>query len=281
MTEISTNGDRPRMGQVKAVTSLTNPVVKAIRGLNQKKNRDADNQFMAEGLKLVVDAVEAGWRLDTLVYAQAQAGHERVQKLAAKCKSDGGLVLEVSDAVLIKITRRDNPQSVIGVFQQAWTPLAQIAERPATVWVALEGIKDPGNLGTVIRTADSVGATGVILIGQTCDPFSVEAVRATMGSVFNISLARATPADFVAWCRTWPGQVVGTHLEGSVDYRQIAYQEPMVLFMGNEKSGLPDDLVSVCTDLAKIPMAGKADSLNLAIATGIMLYEMRRKHLTV
>ncbi len=271
--------DRPRLGQVKIITSLANPEVKAIRGLARKKNRDAEGRFMAEGLKLVADAADAGWRLETLVYGHDLADHPLAQKHAAGCKSQGGLVLEVSLPVLRKICQRDNPQSAIGVFHQAWTALDTIDPDRSTVWVALQGIKDPGNLGTVIRTVDSVGASGVILVGETCDPFSLEAVRATMGSVFHVPLSRASAAEFIAWRAGWPGPVIGTHLAGSKDYRQIDYREPMVLVMGNEQSGLPEDLAAACSNLARIPMAGQADSLNLAIATGVMLYEMRRAYL--
>src|SRR5690606_20853022 len=103
-----------------------------------------------------------------------------------------------------------------------WVPLADI--RGQGVWLALEGIKDPGNLGTILRTMDAVGGAGAILIGDTCDPFSVEAVRASMGSIFHVPLARADTAEFLAWRRKWPGTVVGTHLNGAIDYRQCDYR---------------------------------------------------------
>jgi len=148
--------------------------------------------------------------------------------------------------------------------------------------VALDRVRDPGNLGTVIRTADAAGASGVILVGETTDPFSLETVRATMGSVFAMPVARASVEDFIRWQKSAGVKVVATHLAGAVDYRTIDYKsKPVVLLMGNEQSGLPEELAREAGALARIPQAGRADSLNLAIATGIMLFEARRHLLTL
>ncbi|TIW41021.1 MAG: RNA methyltransferase, partial [Mesorhizobium sp.] len=189
----------------------------------------------------------------------------------------GGTVLEVSEKVLAAITRRDNPQMVVGVFAQRVLPLKDIRASDGDVWVALDRVRDPGNLGTVIRTVDAVGAKGVILVGDTTDPFAVETVRATMGSIFAVPVARATPEAFLAWRKGFPGLVAGTHLKGAVDYRSVDFTRgPVLLLMGNEQQGLPDSLAESCDRLLRIPQAGRADSLNLAVATGIMLFEIRR-----
>ncbi|WP_336801404.1 TrmH family RNA methyltransferase [Kaistia sp. MMO-174] len=266
-------------GAVRTITSLTNPTIKDIRGLALPKNRKESGLFVTEGMKLVADAVEENWPIKILVYGAKVADHPVVKRVATTARARGGDVLEVSEAVLSKITRRDNPQMVVGVFEQRLTPKSEVRPGPAGVWVALEGIKDPGNLGTIIRTADAVGAEGVILVGDTVDPFGVEAVRATMGSIFHMKLARMAVDEFKAWRKGWPGIVVGTHLSGKSDYRAVDYDRPVMLFMGNEQSGLPDDLAALCDHLVKIPQAGRADSLNLAIATGVMLYEIRRDKL--
>ena len=274
-------GKGPKPGVVKTVTSLTNPIVKDIRALQQRKFRRETGRFVAEGLKLVTDAVEADWPIEILVHAEKVGAQPQVAQVAARVKARGGLILQVSEQVLGKITHRENPQMVVGVFRQKLTRLADIEPAGSTVWVALEGIKDPGNLGTVIRTVDSVGAAGVILVGDTVDPFSIETVRATMGSIFAVPIARATVAEFLAWKESFPGPVIGTHLAGAVDYRTLNYPEPMILLMGNEQSGLPQPIAAACDQLVKIPMAGKADSLNLAVSTGIMLYEIRRERLVL
>lgn len=264
-------------GQVKEVTSLANPLIKDIKALAQKKFRDQQNAFMAEGLKLVIDALDLGWSIRTLVFAKAGRGNAVVEKVAARTVAAGGTVLEVSEKVLVAITRRDNPQMVVGVFQQKLLPLKDIRAHDGDVWVALDRVRDPGNLGTVIRTVDAVGAKGVILVGETTDPFSVETVRATMGSIFAVPVTKATPEAFLAWRNSFSGLVVGTHLKGAVDYRSVDFSRgPVLLMMGNEQQGLPDNLAESCDRLLRIPQAGRADSLNLAVATGIMLFEIRR-----
>jgi TrmH family RNA methyltransferase len=268
---------RRAVGQVKEVTSLANPLVKDIKALALKKFRDQQNAFMAEGLKLVIDALDLGWEIRTLVFAKAGRGNAAVEKVAARTVAAGGTVLEVSEKVLSAITRRDNPQMVVGVFAQRLVPLKDIRPKDGDVWVALDRVRDPGNLGTVIRTVDAVGAKGVILVGDTTDPFSVETVRATMGSIFAVPVARATAEAFLAWRKGFSGLVAGTHLKGAVDYRSVDFSgRPVLLLMGNEQQGLPDDLAASCDRLLRIPQEGRADSLNLAVATGVMLFEIRR-----
>lgn len=269
-------------GQVREVTSLANPLVKDIKALALKKFRDQQKAFMAEGLKLVIDALDLGWSIRTLVFAKSGLGNAAVEKVAARTVASGGTVLEVSEKVLSAITRRDNPQMVVGVFEQRLVGLRDIQPSGSDVWVALDRVRDPGNLGTVIRTVDAVGAKGVILVGDTTDPFSLETVRATMGSVFSVPVAKASEEAFIAWAKASRALVVGTHLKGAVDYRTIDYgKRPVLLVMGNEQQGLPENIAQACTALARIPQAGRADSLNLAVATGVMLYEVRRAALSL
>jgi TrmH family RNA methyltransferase len=266
-------------GAVRHVTSLTNPLVKEIRGLALAKNRKASGLFVAEGLKLIADAAAAGWTIHTLVHAASVGSQPAVQRVSATCHARGGTILSVSEAVLGKIARRDNPQTVIGVFQQRLTSPEAVSPGADDVWIALETVRDPGNLGTIIRTADAVGAKGVVLVGETVDPFSIEAVRATMGSIFNIPLTRVRAAEFERMSKGWPGLVVGTHLSGAIDYRAADYRRPVLLVMGGEQAGLSPAVAGLCETLVKIPMAGGADSLNLAVATGVMLFEIRRGNL--
>jgi RNA methyltransferase, TrmH family len=191
----------------------------------------------------------------------------------------GGEVLEVTPEVLERLTNRDNPRAVVGVFEQRLTPLDVLAIGSEDLWVVLDRIRDPGNLGTIIRTCDAVGANGVMLVGDCTDPFGIDAVRATMGSIFDVPLVRTTVADFMRWLAEFDGLAVGTHLSATTDYRSASYHRPMVLLMGNEQAGLPAELADVCDVLVKIPMVGAADSLNLAVSTGIMLYELARDRL--
>jgi TrmH family RNA methyltransferase len=271
-----------KVGQVKEVTSLANPIVKDIKGLTSKKAREESGTFMAEGLKLVIDAIELGWTIRTLVYAKAAKGKPLVEQMAAKTIASGGLVLEVNEKVISSITRRDNPQMVVGIFETRWRALRDVHPRQGETWIALDRVRDPGNLGTIIRTADAAGASGVILVGETTDPFSLETVRATMGSVFAVPVVRATAEEFIAWKKQAGVSVVATHLAGSVDYRAIDYEKkPVVILMGNEQSGLPEQLAREADALARIPQQGRADSLNLAVASAVMMFEARRHLLSL
>ncbi|MDO1580801.1 TrmH family RNA methyltransferase [Rhizobium oryzicola] len=277
MTDIDRRAGARRVGQVKEVTSLANPIIKDIKALTQKKEREQSGAFLAEGLKLVIDALELGWEIRTLVYAKAAKGKPLVEQAAAKTVARGGLVLEVSEKVIGSITRRDNPQMVVGVFEQRFARLDDLSLDKSQTYVALDRVRDPGNLGTIIRTADAAGASGVILVGECTDPFSLETVRATMGSIFALPVLRATEAEFTAWAKRSGGQVVATHLAGAVDYRTVNYAaKPTIILMGNEQSGLPPSLAKSADRLARIPQQGRADSLNLAVATAVMLFEARR-----
>jgi len=267
-----------KAGTVKTVTSLTNPLVKSLRALHLKKYREETGLFLAEGLQLVRYAIEADWKVETLVCAAGSLDQDTIAEAAAQTKAAGGTVLQVPAAVLAKIARRDNPQAVLGVFRQRFASLAKVGgpHGGSGLWVALDRIRDPGNLGAIIRTADAAGAAGVILIGESCDPFSSETVRATMGSIFHVPVARAGESDFIDHAKATSARLVGTHLTGDVDYRKADYRPPSVLVMGNEQKGLSDALAGACDQLVCIPMAGRAESLNLAVATGLMIYEARR-----
>jgi TrmH family RNA methyltransferase len=166
------------------------------------------------------------------------------------------------------------------VFEQRWADdLAVDRLGEDALWLALEAIRDPGNLGTIVRTADAVAAGGVILVGASCDPYSREAVRASMGSIFNVALVRMSLERLLSWAGAWKGDIVGTHLSGGQDFRAVRYRTPTLLVMGSEGPGLSPELAAVCTRLVKIPMAGRLDSLNLAVATALMLYELRKGRL--
>ena len=257
---------------MKAVTSLTNPTVKAVRALHLRKERDATGLFVAEGLKNVTEGVETGHAPTILMYGREAADHPLLRKAAQATQAAGGEVIEVTREILEKISRRDNPQAVVAVFDQTFADLTELDPSISAVWVALQAVRDPGNLGTIIRTADAAGCGGVILVGDCCDPYSVEAVRATMGSIFAVPLYQASNEAFLAWRRSWPDTVVGTHLTATTDHRSADYRRPTLILMGNEQAGLPPELAAACDVNVKIPMRGRADSLNLAVATGIMIY---------
>src|ERR1700722_5096566 len=163
-----------------------------------RKVREESGQFLAEGLKIVTEAVELGRAPRILLYGAEAASHPLLRRALVAAEAGGHEAIEVSREILAKISRRDNPQTVLAVFEQAFAPLASPAPPSARCWVALEAVRDPGNLGTIVRTADPAGWGAVILVGDCCDPYSVEAVRATMGSIFAVPIARASAAEFLA-----------------------------------------------------------------------------------
>ncbi|KQW72257.1 RNA methyltransferase [Phenylobacterium sp. Root77] len=256
----------------RVVTSLTNPTVKAVRGLHLRKERDQSGLFVAEGLKIVTEAVELGHAPRTLMYGKDAEGHPLLKRAIQATLVARGEVIEVTQDILAKVSRRDNPQAVVAVFAQTYAPLTALDPGAAPCFVALHRVRDPGNLGTIVRTADAAGCGAVILVGECCDPFSVEAVRATMGSIFAVPIVKATEAEFAGWRSSWPGSVVGTLLSADVDHRQATYAKPAMILMGNEQQGLTPEMAALCDVNVKIPMRGRADSLNLSVATGIMIY---------
>jgi TrmH family RNA methyltransferase len=255
----------------RLVTSLSNDTVKAVRALHMRKAREETGLFLAEGLKIVLEAIELG-HLPRILMFSREADHPKLVEAAKATLAGGGEAVEVTRDILEKVSRRDNPQTVVAVFPQAFRPLDAVDPEAAACFVALEQVRDPGNLGTIVRTADAAGCGGVILIGDTVDPFSVEAVRATMGSVFAMPISRASREDFLAWRERWPGSVVGTLLSATHDHRSTSYRRPTLIVMGPEQAGLSPELAAACDVNVKIPMRGRADSLNLAVATGIMIY---------
>jgi len=270
----------PGRGGTRAVTSLQNERVKLIRSLYMRKVRRETGLFVAEGASVLVAARDAGWKPAILVFLAGSATAGVARDLLVWAQAAGAECLQVSQAVLGKLAAKDNPQTMLAVFEQRWEGLpAPPAAESAHLWVVLEGVRDPGNLGTIIRTADAVGASGIVLIGASVDPYSREAVRATMGSIFSVPLVRATQEDGLKWIARWPGDVVGTRLDAKEDFRATTYRQPSLLLMGSEGPGLSSELSAACNRLVKIPMAGRLDSLNLAVATALMLYEMRKEQL--
>lgn len=257
---------------VRAVTSLTNPTVKAVRALHLRKEREATGLFVAEGLKNVTEGVELGHAPTILMFGKEAAAHPLTRNAIAATLAAGGEALEVTQEILAKVSRRDNPQAVVGVFRQRFTPLEALKPDTADVWVALHRVRDPGNLGAIVRTADAAGCGAVILVGECCDPYSVEAVRATMGSIFATPIVRAGEVEFADWRKAWPGSVVGTLLTATTDHRGADYVRPVLILMGNEQQGLPPEMAALTDVNVKIPMRGRADSLNLSVATAIMIY---------
>jgi TrmH family RNA methyltransferase len=263
----------------RQITAFSNPLVKQARGLRDKKNRRAEGLFLAEGLRILTEAREAGILPRRLFFGDAS--HPLLEALIEETEAAGGEAIETNADILHKISGKDNPQAVLGIYRQLDTGLDRIDRAAAPLWIVAQALRDPGNLGTILRTGDAVGAGGLILIDDCADPFSVEAVRASMGALFTQRIAAAPWPAFLSWLRAGPGQLVGTSLNAATDYQDARYQSPTFLMVGNESQGLPRAYEEACDLLVKIPMLGKADSLNAAVAAAVMAYEVinqRRRH---
>lgn len=258
----------------REILSHSNTLIKRIRSLREKKHRREERLFLAEGLRILTEAADAGHRPRYLVYAADAAVHPLVQRLISLTEASDGEAIETSRDILHKLSGKDNPQAVLGVYDEFAMSLDDLDRDAAGIWFVAQSLRDPGNLGTILRTGDAVGAGGVILIDDCCDPFSVEAVRASMGALFTQKIAAARWPEFIAWLRRGAGQLIGTSLQTDVDYQQPRYQSPAFILVGNEQSGIPADYGAACDLLVKIPMLGKADSLNAAVATAVMAYEV-------
>ncbi len=264
------------MSTPKTISSLTNDRVKAIRALEMRKARKETGLFVAEGTSLLVTARDNGFVPETLVYQAGAAAGGIARGLVTHALNAGAEVLEVSEAVLQKLASKDNPQTLLGVYKQRFAAAPEPAKVGADeTWLALEEIRDPGNLGTIIRTADAVGCAGVFLVGTTCDPYALESIRATMGSIFAVPIVKLERPAFLDFAKAWRGEVIGTHLDAREDFRDGGNRGPELIMMGGEGPGLSPAAGAACSKLVKIPMAGRLDSLNLAIATALMLYQVR------
>ena len=256
-----------------AITSAANAEVKRLRALHERKFRKQTGWFLAEGTRICLEALALGWDLHRLAFLAGRENDPQVMRLLAALAASNGRALPMIEPLLGRISRKDNPQMVLGAFGQRWERLQSVEAIGGALWVALDRVRDPGNLGTVIRTADAVGAAGIVLIGDCTDPYSVEAVRASMGAVFNVRLVRCSEVEFIRFADVWSGRIVGTALPAAIDYRSADYKGSLILLMGNEQAGLTAALTATCCQLVKMPMRGRSDSLNLAVAAGVTLYE--------
>ncbi len=281
------------------VTSRANKRISAIRRLRGRRGRDETGLFWAEGIRVVIEAVKAGAMIETLVVAPELLRSEVAKEAVSACRARGVECLEVSADVFASLSDKEGPQGLGAVVRQRWASLPASggrgggadqgggsgcgAAKPASplgspLWVALDSVQDPGNLGTIIRTTDAVGGTGVALTGRTTDPYDPTSVRASMGSLFAIEIARADFADLVAWARRENLGLIGTSGSAAAGYASSEaislYRRPAVLLMGGEREGLSSEQQAACDLVVRLPMIGRCDSLNLAVATGVMLYRI-------
>ena len=260
---------------VRQVTAFSNSTVKLLRSLRDKKARRSEGLFLAEGLRILTEARDSGRLPEIVAFSPEGAKHPLAAEIIAATEAAGGDAIETSADILSKMSGKDNPQMLLGAYRQRETSLERIDRAQAPLWIVAQALRDPGNIGTILRTGDAAGAGGLILVDDSADPFSVEAVRASMGAVFTQQVAIARWPEFLAWLRDGDAQLVGTSLKATEDYLEPKYRQPCFLLIGNEQQGLPADYEAECDLLVTIPMAGRADSLNAAMAAAVMAFAVR------
>jgi TrmH family RNA methyltransferase len=259
----------------RQITSFSNETVKRLRGLRDKKTRREEGLFLAEGLRILAEARDSGRLPEIVAYSAAGGVHPLAEEIIAESEAKGADVIETSPDILSKMSGKDNPQAILGAYRQPDTSLAAIDRSASPLWIVAQALRDPGNIGTILRTGDATAAGGLILLDDSADPYSVEAVRASMGAVFTQHIASARWEEFVPWLRSGPGQLVGTSLKTTHDYLEPVYEQPCFLLIGNESQGLPKSYEAECDLLVKMPMMGRADSLNAAVAAAVMAFQVR------
>jgi TrmH family RNA methyltransferase len=257
------------------ITSTSNPLIKLTRSLRNRKERVQTRQFLVEGILHVGEAASAGWEIESILYSQELLKSEFALKLIDEQEKKNTRCQPVSVQVFESLAEKENPQGIIAIVKQKITSLEEISPRNFKFGAASVSPQDPGNVGTILRTLDAVGADGLILLDGGVDPFHPSAVRASMGTLFWKTLVQASFGDFSAWAKDNGYLLIGTSAHGSVDYREaILNNRPRILVLGSEQKGLSREQIAACETLVKLPMRGRATSLNLAVAAGVLLYAM-------
>ena len=257
------------------ITSLSNPTIVSIRKLLKPKDRRTTGLFLAEGLRVVGQALDSGAEIRQLIICPDLLVSEYGQQLVHRARKLGIDCLEVNEPVFSSLARKDTPKGIAAVIAQRWQTLESLAPQEGELWVGLQAIQNPGNLGTILRTCDAVGATHVLLLDDCTDPYDPAAVKASMGSIFTVRLSKTHAETFRAWhAQHAEMKIVGTSDHADEDYAQTVYPQTCLLLMGSERQGLSDEYIQLCGKMVRIPMEGACDSLNLAVATGIILYQI-------
>ena len=256
------------------ITSTSNETIKQIRKLRDRKYRDETTLAYVEGIRIVIEAIEQRVEIERILIADSFASEPKHIDLTELIQKRDIETTHVSDEVFRSLSQKDGPQGIAAVVKQNWKTIGQFSQPMKGLWVCLWEVADPGNLGTILRTMDAVNATGLILAGNCTDPYDPAAMRASMGAIFTKTLVKSNLSDVVELVKHNNVFSVATSDAANVGYRAIRYSQDMLLVMGSERQGLPQEFEAMCNQVVKIPMLGSCDSLNLAVATAIVLYEI-------
>jgi len=256
------------------ITSFSNSTIKLVRKLRSKKERQKSGLFYIEGIRIVGEAVSSNWKIETILYSPDLLTSKFAQEMVQGFIDQGRDTTAVTEEVFRNISDKKGPQGIAAVVYQQWSNLGELRIAEGEYWLALDAVADPGNLGTILRTNAAAGGRGVILLDQSTDPFDPSSIRASMGALFCQPIIKAHFQEFAALKREQQVAVVGTSDKASLDYYGWQYPSRLVLLMGSERQGLRGHHAALCDAIVGIPMVGKSDSLNLAVATALVVYEI-------
>ena len=255
------------------INSRQNPKIKQARSLYTRKARTQSGLFLVEGIRHVGEAIQAQYPLEHLFYAPELLRSSFAEEMIEQARARGIPVYEIPPDIFQTLAEKEAPQGIVAVARQHPTPLAALMPETQPWLVAAITPQDPGNVGTLLRTIDAAGADGLILLKGGADPWHPTAVRASMGALFWLPVAQVSWETFMGWVH--PFHLYGTSARGAADYREVEYARPCILLLGSEREGLSQEQAAACKTLVRLPMAGRVSSLNLAVAAGVLLYEMR------
>jgi TrmH family RNA methyltransferase len=259
------------------ITSHQNPLNKTIKRLRQKKYRRQEKAFFVEGLRVVLTAIEQNAPIQTILYAPDLLTSDIALQAIAIQEQAGTHCAAVSADIFTAASNRDNPTGLGAIIESTWDDLDSLPVGPTDLWLALVEIGDPGNLGTILRTADSFSVSGIILVGKTVDPFHPTAVKASMGTLFTLPVVQVDRIEeLLQWAARNNIQTIATSAKASQSFQETAVTYPALLLLGSEAEGLPANFLTAADHQITIPMKGTTTSLNLAVAAAILMYELTK-----
>ena len=259
-----------------AITSTSNPLVKRARKLRSRKGREEAGAMLIEGIQPVWQSLDHDAEVTDLLVAPELLTSDAARDLVAR-QGVRVAVHELAANVFEALTDRDHPSGLAAIARIRPRSLDHMQVERGSLFVALEEVGNPGNLGAIARTADAVGARGLVCIGAATDPWSPQAIKASMGTLFALDVCRASGTDeLFEWTDEHGVRVLTTSARAETDYREADYTTPLVLLLGSEARGLSEETLGRGDQSVRIPMQGSASSLNLAVAAGLLLYEARR-----
>ncbi len=262
------------------ITSVQNPKVKQVVRWRDRPDRDDSQVVLAEGYRALVRALAGGYRMDEVfVCPEFFPGQEHEAALLEQLRAQGAKLIRVAPAAFTKMAYRDRPEGLLGVGPQRHRTLADLQLSPCPFLLVAEQIEKPGNLGTMMRSSDAVKVDGLVLCDSKTDIYNPNVVRASTGNLFTLPVAEATTAETIPWLKAKGIRILATSPHVETLYTQVDLAEPVAVVVGAEQYGLTKPWLEQADLVVRLPMLGEADSLNVATATAVMLYEVLRQRL--